>query len=180
MVRRGIGEKTRSTKGEAAITDFDWARRRFAVCASAFKTVDSAQTFRIKSESGDYVPSRNDAWGDDAAPDTHFNVNLPMLSVESCEPISDISRPPNCFAFLLSVRDDLEHAEKEENDDKYSPHAVVRHYRFACENRIRERRLGGRDRANSVVGQKRKIGTLNVLLIELENEAQEKSWIRLV
>jgi hypothetical protein len=56
-----------------------------------------------------------------------------MLSVESCEPISDISRPPNCFAFLLSVRDDLEHAEKEENDDKYSPHAVVRHYRFACE-----------------------------------------------
>ena len=23
--------------------------------------------------------------------------------------------------------------EKEENDDKYSPHAVVRHFRFACE-----------------------------------------------
>jgi len=40
--------------------------------------------------------------------------------------------------------------------------------------------LGGRDRANSVVGQKRKIGTLKVLLVELENEAQEKSWIRLV
>ena len=132
----GVGGKRGgevANKRRTTITDFDWARRRFAVCASAFKTVDSAQTFRIKSESGDYVPSRNDAWGDDAAPDTHFNVNLPMLSVESCEPISDISRPPNCFAFLLSVRDDLEHAEKEENDDKYSPHAVVRHYRFACE-----------------------------------------------
>lgn len=132
----GVGGKRGgevANKRRTTITDFDWARRRFAVCASAFKTVDSAQTFRIKSESGDYVPSRNDAWGYDAAPDTHFNVNLPMLSVESCEPISDISRPPNCFAFLLSVRDDLEHAEKEENDDKYSPHAVVRHYRFACE-----------------------------------------------
>ncbi|CAL6339462.1 unnamed protein product [Bathycoccus prasinos] len=132
----GVGGKRGgevANKRRTTITDFDWARRRFAVCASAFKTVDSAQTFRIKSESGDYVPSRNDAWGDDAAPDTHFNVNLPMLSVESCEPISDISRPPNCFAFLLSVRDDLEHAEKEENDDKDSPHAVVRHYRFACE-----------------------------------------------
>ena len=130
----GIGksEKTRRTKERATITDFDWARRRFAICASAFKTVDSAQIFRIKSESGDYVPSRNDAWGDDAAPDTHFNVNLPMLSVESCEPISDISRPPNCFAFLLSVRDDLKDSEKE-NDDKDSPHSAVRHYRFACE-----------------------------------------------
>ena len=132
----GVGGKRGgevANKRRTTITDFDWARRRFAVCASAFKTVDSAQTFRIKIESGDYVPSRNDAWGDDAAPDTHFNVNLPMLSVESCEPISDISRPPNCFAFLLSVRDDLEHAEKEENDDKDSPHSVVRYYRFACE-----------------------------------------------
>jgi hypothetical protein len=27
----------------------------------------------------------------------------------------------------------LEHAEKEENDDKDSPHSVVRYYRFACE-----------------------------------------------
>ena len=71
-----------ANKRRTTITDFDWARRRFAVCASAFKTVDSAQTFSIKSVSGDYVPSRNDAWGDDAAPDTHFNVNLPMLSVE--------------------------------------------------------------------------------------------------
>ena len=132
----GVGGKRRGedtkNKRRTTITDFDWARRRFAVCASAFKTVDSAQTFRIKSESGDYVPSRNDAWGDDAAPDTHFNVNLPMLSVESCEPISDISRPPNCFAFLLYIRDDLKDSEKE-NDDKDSPPAVVRHYRFACE-----------------------------------------------
>ncbi|CAL6353732.1 unnamed protein product [Bathycoccus prasinos] len=130
----GVGGKREDAKNKrrTTITDFDWARRRFAVCASAFKTVDSAQTFRIKSESGDYVPSRNDAWGDDAATDTHFNVNLPMLSVESCEPISDISRPPNCFAFLLSIRDDLKDSEKE-NDDKDSPPAVVRHYRFACE-----------------------------------------------
>ena len=131
----GVGGKRGgevANKRRTTITDFDWARRRFAVCASAFKTVDSAQTFRIKSESGDYVPSRNDAWGDDAAPDTHFNVNLPMLSVESCEPISDISRPPNCFAFLLYSRDDLKDSEKE-NDDKDSPPAVVRHYRFACE-----------------------------------------------
>ena len=48
----GVGGKRGgevANKRRTTITDFDWARRRFAVCASAFKTVDSAQTFRIKS-----------------------------------------------------------------------------------------------------------------------------------
>lgn len=143
----GKGKERRTT-----ITDFDWARRRFAVCVSAFKTVDSAQTFRIKSESGDYVPSRNDAWGNSASsskspPNHFFNVNLPMLSVESCQPISDISRPPNCFAFLLSVREEDSTTEKENASGSSatptpptpppSPaeeeEEKIRHYRFACE-----------------------------------------------
>lgn len=140
----GKGKERRTT-----ITDFDWARRRFAVCVSAFKTVDSAQTFRIKSESGDYVPSRNDAWGNSASsaespPNHFFNVNLPMLSVESCQPISDISRPPNCFAFLLSVREEDSTQEKENDASSATPTTTtttsspaeeekIRHYRFACE-----------------------------------------------
>jgi hypothetical protein len=139
----GKGKERRTT-----ITDFDWARRRFAACVSAFKTVDSAQTFRIKSESGDYVPSRNDAWGNSASsaespPNHFFNVNLPMLSVESCQPISDISRPPNCFAFLLSVREEDSTQEKENDSSSATPTTTttsspaeeekIRHYRFACE-----------------------------------------------
>lgn len=139
----GKGKERRTT-----ITDFDWARRRFAVCVSAFKTVDSAQTFRIKSESGDYVPSRNDAWGNSASsaespPNHFFNVNLPMLSVESCQPISDISRPPNCFVFLLSVREEDSTQEKENDSSSATPTTTttsspaeeekIRHYRFACE-----------------------------------------------
>lgn len=139
----GKGKERRTT-----ITDFDWARRRFAACVSAFKTVDSAQTFRIKSESGDYVPSRNDAWGNSASsaespPNHFFNVNLPMLSVESCQPISDISRPPNCFAFLLSVREEDSTEEKENDSSSATPTTTttsspaeeekIRHYRFACE-----------------------------------------------
>jgi len=139
----GKGKERRTT-----ITDFDWARRRFAACVSAFKTVDSAQTFRIKSESGDYVPSRNDAWGNSASsaespPNHFFNVNLPMLSVESCQPISDISRPPNCFAFLLSVREEDSTQEKENDASSATPTTTttsspaeeekIRHYRFACE-----------------------------------------------
>ena len=139
----GKGKERRTT-----ITDFDWARRRFAACVSAFKTVDSAQTFRIKSESGDYVPSRNDAWGNGASsaespPNHFFNVNLPMLSVESCQPISDISRPPNCFAFLLSVREEDSTQEKENDSSSATPTTTttsspaeeekIRHYRFACE-----------------------------------------------
>jgi len=139
----GKGKERRTT-----ITDFDWSRRRFAVCVSAFKTVDSAQTFRIKSESGDYVPSRNDAWGNSASsaespPNHFFNVNLPMLSVESCRPISDISRPPNCFAFLLSVREEDSTQEKENDSSSATPTTTttsspaeeekIRHYRFACE-----------------------------------------------
>ena len=138
----GKGKERRTT-----ITDFDWARRRFAVCVSAFKTVDSAQTFRIKSESGDYVPSRNDSWENSASsaespPNHFFNVNLPMLSVESCQPISDISRPPNCFAFLLSVREEDSTEEKENDSSSATPTTTtpspaeeekIRHYRFACE-----------------------------------------------
>jgi hypothetical protein len=139
----GKGKERRTT-----ITDFDWARRRFAACVSAFKTVDSAQTFRIKSESGDNVPSRNDAWGNSASsaespPNHFFNVNLPMLSVESCQPISDISRPPNCFAFLLSVREEDSTQEKENDSSSATPTTTttsspaeeekIRHYRFACE-----------------------------------------------
>ena len=130
----GVGGKREDAKNKrrTTITDFDWARRRFAICASAFKTVDSAQIFRIKSESGDYVPSRNDAWGDDAAP------ILISTSISPCFPSSRANRfrtsrvRQTVFAFLLSVRDDLKDSEKE-NDDKDSPHSAVRHYRFACE-----------------------------------------------
>ena len=128
----GIGKQHGEDENKrTAITDFDWARRRFAICASAFKTVDAAQTFRIKSESGDYVPSRNDAWGvaAESTSKNHFNVNLPILSIESCQPVSDISRPPNCFAFILSVRE----KEEKDNDSSFAVARAAHHYRFACE-----------------------------------------------
>ena len=66
-----------------------------------------------------------------------------MLSVESCQPISDISRPPNCFAFLLSVREEDSTEEKENYSSSATPTTTttsspaeeekIRHYRFACE-----------------------------------------------
>ena len=160
----GKGKERRTT-----ITDFDWARRRFAVCVSAFKTVDSAQTFRIKSESGDYVPSRNDAWENSASsaespPNHFFNVNLPMLSVESCQPISDISRPPNCFAFLLSVREEDSTEEKENDSSSATPTTTTPSpaeegknppLPLRLRNRSRARRVGRRDRAPRLLGQAR-------------------------
>ena len=98
------GQKTTTT----TTTDFDWARRKFCVSASEFKTVSSAKTFRIKNEHGDFIPSQNDAWAmSEAEKLDNFNVSIPMLSIERCEPTNDISRPPKCHSFLLSTnRDD--------------------------------------------------------------------------